>query len=131
MHIKPTPLRFSPFLFCSPAPTPSKASYRSSRRSIVNPRSLTQLENNRMRELALRETPRCTEVFGNVGSLLDFGNEVVVDVFLVLCLRFGEGLFRLRLATLKELFLGGEALLRLRLSKVLVVDLVVNLNAGE
>jgi hypothetical protein len=72
-----------------------------------------QLENNRMRELALRERPRCTEVFSKVGSLLDFGDDAAVDVLLVLCLRFGEGLLWLGLATLEELFLGGGAFVRL------------------
>jgi hypothetical protein len=80
----------------------------------VNATSWAQvLENNCMRELALRETPRCTEVFGKVGSLLDFGNDVVVDVFLVVRLRCGEGLLRLGLATLEELFLSGDTLVRL------------------
>jgi len=67
-----------------------------------------QLENNRMRELTLREFPRCTEVFSKVGSLLDLGEDAGVDVLLVLRLRFGEGLLWLGLATLKELFLGGR-----------------------
>lgn len=65
-----------------------------------------------MRELALRETPRCTEVLGKIGSLLDFGNDVVVDVLLVMCLGFREGLLRLGLATLEELFLGRDTLVR-------------------
>lgn len=66
-----------------------------------------------MRELALRETPGCTEVFGKVGCLLDFGDDVVIDVLLVFCLRFGEGLLWLGLATLEELFLGRDTLVRL------------------
>ena len=66
-----------------------------------------------MRELALRETPRCTEVFRKVGSLLDFSNDVGIDVLLVLGLRFGEGLLGLGLATLEELFLSRDALMRL------------------
>ena len=72
-----------------------------------------QLENNRMRELALRETPGCTEVFSKVRCLLDFGDDVVIDVLLVFCLGFGEGLLRLGLATLEELFLSRDALVRL------------------
>lgn len=63
-----------------------------------------------MRELALRETPRCTEVLGKIWSLLDFGKDVVVDVLLVMCPRFREGLLRLGLAILEELFLGRNAL---------------------
>lgn len=71
-----------------------------------------QLENNRMRELALRETPGCTEVFGKVGCLFYFGDDVVIDVLLVFCLGLGEGVLWLGLATLEELFLSGDALVR-------------------
>jgi hypothetical protein len=66
-----------------------------------------------MRELALRETPRCTKVFGKIGSLGDLGDDVTIDVLLVMSLRFGEGLLGLRLAILEELFLSGDALTRL------------------
>ena len=66
-----------------------------------------------MRELTLRERPRCTNVFSKVGGLLDCGNDVVVDMLLLVCLRFGEGLLWLGLAALKELFLSGGVFVRL------------------
>jgi hypothetical protein len=66
-----------------------------------------------MRELALRETPRCTKVFSKIRSLGDLGDDGTIDVLLVMSLRFGEGLLGLRLAILEELFLSGDALTRL------------------
>lgn len=77
--------------------------------------------------LALRETPRCLEVFGEVLGLLDALDHSLVDVLLVGRLGFGEGLLLLGLALREELLLRGAGTLGRGLREVGIVDLLVDL----
>lgn len=80
-----------------------------------------------MGELALRKTPAGLEVFGERVGLLDAGDESTVDRLLVSSLGLGEGLLGLGLAILKEFLFSRSGRLGRRLSKVGVIELVVNL----
>ena len=80
-----------------------------------------------MRELALGKAPRALEVLGEIFGLLDGSDDGRVNSLLVGNLGRSERLLSLGLALLKELLLGRAGTLSGSLSKVRIVDLLVNL----
>jgi hypothetical protein len=105
---------------------------RYARGSALTPRhpstkSSTRSEHELMRELALRQAPRCLEVFREVFCLLDSGNDGLVNLLLVGGLGLGECLLGLGLAFLKELLLGRLLALDLSLGEVGIGEFLIKL----
>lgn len=89
------------------------------------------LEDQLVRELTLRQTPRGLEVFAKIFSLLDGGNDSLVDLLLVGSLGFGQGLLRFGLALFEELGLSRTWALGCGFCEISVVDFLVELRKGR
>lgn len=82
-----------------------------------------------MRVLALGQAPRCGQVLGQVVRLLHRAENSLINRLLIRDLGFRKRLLRLGLALFEELSLGGCSLLLLRLDKVRVGELLVELES--
>ena len=64
----------------------------------------TTLERHLMRELTLRQSPACLQILGQGGRFLDSRNNGCVDILLICCPRFWQGLLCLWLSPFEEFF---------------------------
>jgi hypothetical protein len=98
--------------------------------STASVSSTRALEDELVRELALRQPPARLEVLGEVLRLRNGGDDGLVDLLLVRRLRLGERLLCLGLAVREELLLGRAGGLLRRLGEVGVGELLVSLDGS-